>query len=97
MFMPTRWSKQGTTPQLNGTNVKQPNSNVESQWVFPDLTPTEHQIRLLMGAALYVAVKTLYRTHMYTFGGKVYLQSDGGPIGLRFTTGSMGQSLQTDP
>ena len=28
----------------------------------------------------------LFETHTYEFGGKTFLQTDGGPIGLRFTT-----------
>ena len=30
-------------------------------------------------------VEVSFKTHAYTFGGKYYRQSDGGPIGLRST------------
>ena len=32
-----------------------------------------------------VLVNLVMTTHVYTFGGKVFLQRDGGPIGLRST------------
>ena len=34
---------------------------------------------------MHTAVMTLFKTHCYTFGGKYYLQKQGGPIGLRST------------
>jgi hypothetical protein len=34
---------------------------------------------------MHTAVLTLFRTHTYNFGGKFYLQQQGGPIGLRST------------
>ena len=32
-----------------------------------------------------LVVEILFSTHLYTFGGEVFLQKDGGPIGLRGT------------
>ena len=38
-----------------------------------------------MGAALEIAVRWSFKNFTYTFGGKLYLQLDGGPIGARLT------------
>ena len=32
-----------------------------------------------------IAVECLFTTHLYTFGGEIFKQLDGGPIGLRGT------------
>ena len=56
-----------------------------SNWTFPRVTIDENVKRKLMGAALEVAVKFFFKHFTYTFGGKTYLQIDGGPIGARLT------------
>ena len=32
-----------------------------------------------------IAIELLFSTHLYTFGGKIFKQKEGGPIGLRAT------------
>ena len=32
-----------------------------------------------------IGIKTIFELHTYQFGGKLYQQNDGGPIGLRIT------------
>ena len=38
-----------------------------------------------MAACIEVVIKILFKTHCYSFGGKSFVQTDRGPIGLRVT------------
>ena len=46
---------------------------------------SELQKKKVIARVLQVAVKTMFRTHVYKFDTKYYLQQQGGPIGLRAT------------
>ena len=54
-------------------------------WVFPKVTLTELEKRMVVATVIQIGVEKLFSTHMYTFGGKFFLQQSGGPIGLRGT------------
>ena len=57
----------------------------EQQWI-PGLTPTSPKIiRQIVGLVVEIGVKTIFSNFCYTFGGKIYLQLQGGPIGARVT------------
>ena len=58
---------------------------IHKQWVFPDVTPTELEKRELLTRMSEIAVRAIKRHFIYTFGGKMYLQRSGGPIGARVT------------
>ena len=73
-FMPRRKHNRGSTPSLSGAGITGPNSKVDDQWEFPDVSPGQADIRRLVGAFLSVAVKAIYNTHTYKFNGKTYLQ-----------------------
>ena len=62
-----------------------PNVGDEQQWVFPSVELTELERKLLVGEVLKIGVQTMFETHLYSFGGRVYRQRVGGPIGLRST------------
>ena len=40
---------------------------------------------MVVATVMKIAVLVLFRTHVYEFGGKFFLQKKGGPIGLRST------------
>ena len=40
---------------------------------------------MIIATVMKIAVLVLFRTHVYEFGGKFFLQQKGGPIGLRST------------
>ena len=42
----------------------------------------------MMSKVLQLVVRACWKLHTYEFGGKVYRQSEGGPIGLRITMAS---------
>ena len=57
-----------------------------SNWYWPvkrKLTPTER--KLVIGAALEIAIVFFFRNFTYSFGGEVFVQQSGGPIGARLT------------
>ena len=39
----------------------------------------------IFAAVMDVMINVAMATHVYSFGGKVFLQADGGPIGLKLT------------
>ena len=62
-----------------------PTTNDKVQWVFPSVELTEWEKRKIMSEVMRLAVEMMFNTHCYRFGGKVYRQTEGGPIGLRST------------
>ena len=40
---------------------------------------------MIIAAVVRIAIELLFSTHLYTFGGKIFKQKEGGPIGLRAT------------
>ena len=52
------------------------------KWLWEDcITPTSQQLHGMMTVALTYAVKKIFSTHGYRYGGKYYIQGDWGPIG----------------
>ena len=80
---PVRKFRKGSKPGVTGKGPMGKQSNDEEQWEFPDVEPTELEKRRLIGACVEIGVKKVFTSHLYSFAGKVYLQSDGGPIGVR--------------
>ena len=63
-----------------------PNSRDQEQWSFPpNIRLTSREKRMIVATVMKIAVLVLFRTHVYEFGGKFFLQKKGGPIGLRST------------
>ena len=60
---------------------------IETKYKWPQTI--EHMPRnikkLLMGLAMELAVVFFFKNFCYTFGGRKYIQVDGGPIGARIT------------
>ena len=55
------------------------------QWVFPQVVLSEEEKKDILAAVVGIVVEILFSTHLYTLGGEIYLQKDGGPTGLRGT------------
>ena len=61
-----------------------PNSRDQEQWSFPpNIRLTAREKRMIVATIMKIAVLVLFRTHVYEFGGKFFLQKKGGPIGYR--------------
>ena len=85
-LIPWRKYKYGKEPGLQsatarGKEVKEE----EEQFVFPDVEPTKWETNVMISLALEVGIKASFKLHTYTFGGKIYMQLKGGPIGARLT------------
>ena len=59
--------------------------NEKSNWEWPNLPLNKEKIKILMGRALEISIKFFFNNFCYTFGGDLYTQVFGGPIGARLT------------
>ena len=85
-IVPRRKYKHGPQPGMTGDQAtKKKESDVEERFVHPVREATEDEQLNLFATALEIAVKFMFSNHIYSFGGRNYLQSKGGPIGLRAT------------
>jgi hypothetical protein len=58
----------------------------QEQFKFnPNICITQRDKREIISTVISIAVKVMFSTHVYTFGGEFYRQTSGGPIGLRST------------
>ena len=55
------------------------------KWAKRHTEILETEKRIIISRVVEAAVITCMGTHAYSFGDKLYLQSDGGPIGMWFT------------
>ena len=56
-----------------------------SNWNFPDVELTQIEERLVIATMVQIGIIIMMNTHLYTFNTKIFLQQEGGPIGLRAT------------
>ena len=83
--LPWRRYVHGTRPGITGEGPAGADTGDQDQWEFPRVQLTRLEKRLIVAKTMHTAVLTLFKTHCYTFGGKYFLQKQGGPIGLRST------------
>ncbi|MCP3678952.1 MAG: hypothetical protein GY782_01110, partial [Gammaproteobacteria bacterium] len=83
-FIPKRAFTRGHAPGITGKEAMGADLG-SNQWVFPIIAPCKFQLKLLLAACLGIGVRATFRLHTYTFGGKLFQQLSGGPIGLRLT------------
>ena len=59
----------------------------QDQWEFPHMENglTKQEKKLVLAKVMKTAVLAIFKTHIYSFSQKFYLQQKGGPIGLRST------------
>ena len=81
-YLPTRVTNLGRPPSLATENLES-----RFKWHYrPDEEVFSKEIKAkLMGMAMECAVIFFFRNFSYTFGGKLFLQDGGGPIGARLT------------
>ena len=84
-LLPQRKYKKGQKPKITGVNAMAAEPKNTDFWVYPKRQYSPEEQSLLLGKALEIAVKTLFTTHLYQFGGKIYHQISGSPIGTRFS------------
>ena len=84
-ILPTRRKTTGTRPGITGEGPMGPGVGDQNQWKFPDVRLTKLERRMVVAEVMRIATLVLFRTHVYEFGNKYFLQRRGGPIGLRST------------
>ena len=87
VWVPTRTGTRGAKPGIGGKEARAGHSpNEGGQWQFySDLEPPADVKKKMLGMVLEVAIKACWELQLHTFGGHVYLQARGGPIGMRIT------------
>ena len=83
--IPIRRGKRGTRPGLKGAGPQGKLKGDQEQWIFMDVVLTEEEKRKIVAEVVALATKAMFNNHFYKFGGKMYHQAQGGPIGLRGT------------
>ena len=83
--LPYRRGTRGTRPGVTGAGPKGKSRGDCEQWIFPRVELTQKEKDDIVATVVKIAVKQMFETHIYSFGGKRYKQTGGGPIGLRST------------
>ena len=84
-ILPVRRHKNGSRPGVTGIGPLGPDTGDTEQWIFKKVTLTKDEKREVIATVVKIITKAMFKTHVYSFGGKVYRQVNGGPIGLRST------------
>ena len=83
--LPRRRAVPGKRPEVFGAGPMGRTVGDTEQWIFPDIVLTEEEKTRILAAVTGMMVETLFDSHLYTLGGRVFKQAGGGPIGLRGT------------
>ena len=83
--IPKRRFHKGAKPGVKGKEVQGKEAGDEEKWDFPTAEYTDLEKKNMMAACLEIGVRAIYDLHTYQFGGKIFAQTDGGPIGLSIT------------
>ena len=84
-ILPVRRFTNGSRPGVTGVGPTGPDRGDTEQWVFPRVKLTGSDKKEIIAQVTKIMTETMFRTHVYTFGGRIFRQSQGGPIGLRST------------
>ena len=83
--LPKRRYSRGTRPGLKGVGPQGGTRGDQEQWVFPHVRLRPHEKALLVATVVEMATEAMFQHHFYNFGGRMFQQMEGGPIGLRGT------------
>ena len=83
-ILPYRKKVGGTVPGMM-SQAMQGKKDLEEQWVFKCREVDKDQLMEIVGRCLEIAMRTVFENFSYRFGGKTFLQKEGGPIGNRLT------------
>ena len=83
-FLPMRTSARGAEPGMGCKSFRQ-EKIMKKQWFFVKTNPTKEQKKEMAGMVAEIGIRILWENYAFDFGGKTYLQKEGGPIGQRPT------------
>ena len=72
-------------PRLTGGAPSGPDRSDTEQGVSPKVRFTTSEKKEIIEKMFKIIIKTMFSIHICTFGGKVYKQLEGRPLGLRST------------
>ena len=84
-FLPLRKKNQGVTPGMGSKGLSIKEKSEDEQWFYPRKDPGKQVIKEMVSMVAQIGVRVLWETYCYDFGGKTFLQKEGGPIGQRPT------------
>ena len=86
-LLPSRRTNNGRTPVMSGSSIRAKDDDPETQWSFPKQEDalTEWERRQIVARTAEIGVRAIFENFTYRWGGEVYRQSSGGPIGCRVT------------
>ena len=79
-FCPKLIGKRSDKVSLTGTET-----NKNTRWRDLNFTIHRKDAKKIIGAVIEIGVITAMNTHIYSFNGTMYIQCQGGPIGLHLT------------
>ena len=83
--LPVRRGTRGSRPGMTGAGPSGPGTGDTEQWIFPKVKLTGMEKKCIIATVAEIMTDAMFRTHIYTFGGEMYRQEGGGPIGFRST------------
>ena len=92
--LPIRWGKRGTRPGVKGAGPSCKTKWDQEQWIYGDVVIEEWEKKQIVAEVVSLATRAMFRNHFYKFGGKMYHQRQGGPIGLRGTCAIARMAMQ---
>ena len=89
-YLPSRKKSGGREPGMTNENVKGPRrvrdwGEKDDLWTHQTPPTDMPTVRLIMGIVAQIGIRTVFENFTYTFGGHIYKQMAGGPIGGRLT------------
>ena len=84
-IIPWRRSRKGVKPGMRGVGPHGKEPGGQEQWEFPSVVLEDWEREQVIMEVIKIAVTTMFSKHYYGFGGKMFHQTKGGPIGPRGT------------
>ena len=87
-FLPVRSKSKGRNPTMRNPQVRGPRKQEvipeEKQiWIHKEVPDSNIIRKKILGKVVEIGIRVLFSTFCYTFGGKLYHQQEGAPIGTR--------------
>ena len=80
------WTKSGAKLTMKNKAINSKTEIIENEWEFrKGVSPTEQESKELIARVAEIGLRTIFEKFCYRFGGKVFIQMKGGPIGARVT------------
>ena len=57
----------------------------ETQWLYPRAQPDRKERRMIVARVAEIGTRMIFENFTYQFGGEIFVQKSGGPIGARVT------------